>query len=50
MKATGGLTHFIDGLLPAGPSHARCANLPPTGRASQNAEKVSTISARDSVA
>ena len=25
-----------DGLLPAGPSQARCANLEPTGRAAQN--------------
>jgi hypothetical protein len=46
MNATGGLTHFIDGLLPAGPSQARWANLEPAGRASQNAAKVAAISPR----
>jgi hypothetical protein len=46
MKATGGLTHFMLGLEPAGPSVARCANLPPGGRASQNAANAARISAR----
>jgi hypothetical protein len=32
MKATGGLTHFMLGLEPAGRSVARWANFPPTGR------------------
>ena len=50
MKATGGLTHFIDGLLPAGPSQARCANFEPAGRASQKAANISTMAARDRLA
>lgn len=33
---------------PAGPSQARCANFPPTGRALQNAAKVARMSARES--
>ena len=48
MKATGGFTHFIDGLLPAGRSQARCANFEPGGRALQKAAKVARISSRDS--
>jgi hypothetical protein len=47
MKATGGLTHFMDGLLFAGPSVARWANLPPAGLALQKAEKWSLMTARD---
>jgi len=43
------LTHFIDGLEPAGPSQIRCANLPPTGRASQKPAKAVRISARERV-
>ncbi len=44
--ATGGLTHFIEGEDPAGRSVARCANLLPASRASQNALKVLRSSAR----
>ena len=47
MKATGGLTHFIDGDAVEKASQARCANLSPAGRAAQNAWKVVRISARD---
>ena len=36
MEATGGCTHDLEGDEPAGPSHARWAILPPTGRALQN--------------
>lgn len=50
MKATGGLTHFMLGLEPAGPSVARWANLPPTGRAWQKAAKAVRISSRDKAA
>lgn len=50
MYATGGLTHFIDGLEPAGRSQARCANFAPAGRAAQYAAKVSRTCARDSAA
>ena len=46
MNATGGLTHFIEGLDPAGPSVCRCANLPPRGRAAQKAANVRRISSR----
>ena len=47
IKATGGFTHFIEGLEPAGPSVARWANLCPTGRAAQKALKVLRMSARE---
>ena len=46
MYATGGLTHFIDGLEPEGPSVARRANFCPTGRAAQKAAKILRISDR----
>src|SRR5690606_33801200 len=39
IQATGGLTHFIEGLEPAGRSVARWANLRPGGRASHQATK-----------
>ena len=35
MYATGGFTHFIEGLEPASLSKRRCANLAPAGRAAQ---------------
>ncbi|MBK8765212.1 MAG: hypothetical protein IPM01_11585 [Burkholderiaceae bacterium] len=44
------MTHFIEGLDPAGPSVRRCANLPPTGRTAQNARRRFTMSARSSAA
>ena len=50
MKATGGLTHFIDGLELAGKSVARCANLPPTGLALQNCANCERTSSRLSCA
>jgi hypothetical protein len=48
MKATGGLTHFMLGLEPAGRSVARWANLPPTGRWAQKLANVWRISAAES--
>ena len=47
MKATGGLTHFIDGDAVEKASQARCANLSPAGRAAQKAWKSARIWARD---
>ena len=50
MKATGGLTHFMLGLEPAGPSVARRANLAPAGRAAQKAAKAARTSLRPRLA
>ena len=50
ISTTGGLTHFIDGLEPDGPSVARCANFAPTGRGSVQARQRSTSSRRLSAA
>ena len=46
IRTTGGLTHFIEGLDPAGPSVARWANLAPIGRGNVQARQRSTSSRR----
>ena len=50
ISATGGLTHFIDALLPAVASQARCANFEPAGRASHHARQRAISSGRESAA
>ena len=50
MNATGGFTHFMDGLEAAGKSVARCANLPPTGLLLQNWANCERMSSRLSCA